>query len=514
MRSDRRQFLSASTTLLLMPAIPSLAAEPGDTLPVTVQAPAGSVRGVQRNGINLFTGIPFGASTGGTARYRPSRPVAPWNGIFDATRPANVAPQGTNALFPVLPSTPSEDCLQLNIWAPAARGPHPVLVWMHGGGNTLGSCAEPIFDCGIFAGDGIVAINFNYRLGALGFLELGGVLGRDFLGSANNALRDQILALQWVRRNVAVFGGDPEQVTVVGESAGGFDLASLLAAPAGKGLMKRAIISSGGEAVQDVTEADAFAKLFVAQLGGPADRLFSASQDEIVEAQGKAAALWPKTLPYQSVLDPAMLPVRPVEAFAAGCARDVGLMIGCCRDEMRMMVPPAAAGDPNVPPPVRKIEPAAMQQVLAAYAAAYPALSRAELVWKATTAETFAVGSTRIADAQADVGGRVYRYRLDYAVLDGPYGNMTGHGFDVPMVFGQMDSRLARLFGFTAADLPMAKTMHAVWSSFVRTGTVDAGLPQWPLYESQARSTMLIDRSSRVANDTDIVERRIWAGRL
>lgn len=477
----------------------------------TVHAPAGSMTGRVKDDVRLFTGVPFGASTASAGRFRPPRPVEAWKGMFNATRTANVAPQATSPLFPRLPGTASEDCLHLNVWAPMTPGPHPVLVWLHGGNNIEGSCVEPIFDCRVFARDGLVAINFNYRLGALGFLELGGVLGPEYRGSANNALRDQLLALQWVKRNVAAFGGDPARITVAGESAGAFDLCALLAAPASKGLFSRAIVASGGQAVHDVATADAFAKVFVDQLGG-ADRLRTAATDEIVTAQAKAAAAWPHALPYRGVIDPKTMPLAPIQAVSAGSARDVDLMIGWCRDETRMMVPAAAAANPGFRPPTVWLDAAKMPGIMAGYAKAFPRSSQAEVVWKATTAEAFGVTSARIADAQAAAGGRVRRYRLDYTVPGGPFGNMTPHGFDVPMVFEQMDSPLARLFGFSAADAAMEKTLHGVWSSFARTGSVKAGLPPWPFYKPSDPQVMLLDRTSRATDSADQMDRDIWAG--
>lgn len=481
--------------------------------PIVINAPAGAVRGRRLGGINVFTGIPFGASTAGANRFRAPQPAARWTGVFDATRPAAVAPQVTSELFPALPGVSSEDCLQLNIWAPATPGPHPVMVWIHGGGNVQGACGEPIFDSAIFARDGIVAVNINYRLGALGFLELGGVLGPDHRGSANNALRDQLLALAWVQHNITAFGGDPASVTVTGESAGGFALCSLLASPAHNGMVKRAIVSSGGQAVQDIAAADAFARIFVEQLGGP-DRLLTASFAEILGAQNAAMARWLHALPFANVVDLELLPAPPIEAFTSGSAKDVDLMIGWCRDETRMMIPEAAAADPAFMPPAGNVDPIRMQHVMTAYAQAHPTLSRAELLWKATTAEYFAITSMRIADAHATAGGRVLRYRLDYTVPAGPLGDKSGHGADVPLVFGQMDSQLAKVFGYSAADAPMQRTVHAIWSSFIRTGAVEAGLPNWPAYDSPTGPTMILDRRPRVASDIDREDRQIWAGTL
>lgn len=477
---------------------------------VLVHTWTGALRGIQRDEIDIFTGIPFGASTAGLDRFKPPRPLPKWSGVFDATHTANVAPQATSMLFPLLPGVASEDCLQLNVWAPHRPGPHPVLVWLHGGSNVEGSCAEPDFDCSAFARDGLVAVSFNYRLGALGFLEVGGLLGAEYRGSANNGLRDQMLALQWVQHNIAAFGGDPAQVTVAGESAGAFDLCALLACPAAKGLMKRAIVASGGQAVQDVEAAKAFAEVFASRLGG-SDRLLTAPFEDIVAAQAKTAEQWPHALPFRGMIDLGLMPQLPVDAIAAGRARDVELLIGWCRDETRLMVPEGVASNPAFAPPTNWLQPAQLAVVMTQYSQAFPGLTRAELIWKLTTAEAFSITSARIADAHAGSGGQVLVYELQYTVPGGPFGSMTPHGFDVPMVFDKLDSRLARLFGMSLADKPMQRVLQAVWSSFSRTGNVDAGIPAWPPYDLDARKVMILDQRSHVDCDPHSKERNIWS---
>lgn len=478
---------------------------------VTVHTPSGAVRGRVTGGLRVFTGIPFGAPTVGPARFRPPQPAAAWDGIFDATHPAKIPPQPTNFLFPTLPGVPSEDCLQLNIWAPRQPGRYPVLVWMYGGANLQGSCVEPLFDCAPFARKGIVAVNFNYRLGALGFLELGGILGPDYRGSANNAMLDQLLALQWVKRNISAFGGDPTRVTMAGQSAGAGNLIALLGSPASKGVLKGAIIASGTDGVQDIGPADAFAKVFVEQLGD-ISRLRTASFDEVLTAQGKALAAWPHGLPFRAVIDPKMMPSAPVKAVTAGSARDVALLIGWCHDETRTLISEADAANPDYVPITVAADPAKVRRLLDAYAKAYPDLSQSERVWKMTAAEIFVMPALRVADAQAAAGGKIRTYRLDYKVPNGPFGDKTPHGFDVPMVFGQMSSPVAKFFGFSAADAPMAQTMHSVWSSFVRTGTAVADKIFWPPYDLETRRTMILDRRPHVEGDITKADRELWAG--
>jgi len=510
MTSDRRDFLTAASAAGALTLGPAMARAESDT--VTVHTPAGILRGRKGDGIDVFTGVSYGLSTAGAARFQPPRPVPTFTEIFDATKPATVPPQTVSQLMPA-PGAQSEDCLQLNIWAPRSPGPHPVFVWIYGGGNVSGACGMPIYDAASFARDGIVAININYRVGALGFLELGGVYGPQARGGSNNAMRDQLLALHWVQRNVAAFGGDPERVTVGGESGGAFNTVCLLGSPASKGLFRRAIVASGGQSVQDSDGADAFARIYVEQLGG-ADRLHTASPVEIVAAQSKAAALWPLAAPFRQMIGPGLLPLAPIAAIGKGSAQGVDLMIGVTRDETRLLVPPALAATPNPKLQMSTLLSEQLEPLYAAYAKAYPQLSQAELTWKITTAEAFAVPSMRIADAQASIGARVYRYLLDYPIAAGPFGGMSPHGIDLPLAFEQFDSPIAHVFGFSAVDLPMAKTVHGAWEAFIKSGTPEVGDTSWPTYDAVTQKTMVLSRTPTVVASIDKVDRAIWEGTL
>ncbi|WP_375404528.1 carboxylesterase family protein [uncultured Sphingomonas sp.] len=240
----------------------------------------------------------------------------------------------------------------------------------------------------------------------------------------------------------------------------------------------------------------------------------TATPDELLAARGKSAADWPQAVPFKGVLDSRVLPVLPIDAVARGSARDVDLLLGWCRDETRMMVPPQVAGDSAFVPPTFKATAEQMKKARGVYAEADPSLSVADPTYKVTTAETFGMTSLRLTDAQVASGGEVFKYRLDYKVENGPFGDKTPHGFDVPMVFEQFDHRLARLNGFSRADAPMGATMRAVWSSFIRTGVVDAGLPQWPTYDLRQESTMIIDRVPRVERHLEMLDRVAWQGAL
>jgi para-nitrobenzyl esterase len=475
----------------------------------TVRTRNGLIRGREIDGVLTFTGIPYGAPPIGPLRFKPPRPAAPWLGQFDATRPAATPPQLEDPALP--PSAPmSEDCLQLNVWAPKAAGPSPVFVWIYGGGNSSGGSNQPAYQGETFARDGVVCVSLNYRLGVCGFLELGAITGPEDAGSGNNALRDQILALQWVRDNISAFGGDPGNVTLGGQSAGAFNCAALLALPAAKGLFHRVILASGGgNAAYRPDRAAEFARLFVAQLGGP-DKLRTAPIAAILKAQQAAQTRFPDVVPFWPVIDGTFLTASPVELLRAGAAANIPTMIGHTRDEYRYFLSPAQAKE-TAPPKMLHLDAAALPPIVAAYRTAFPTLTPGDRMLRLLGAELIVLPALRVAEAQAAAGAPVYYYELQYSIPTGPFGRYSPHGIDVPLIFEHLDTDFAkRVFGYTAADLPMAKHVHTAWVSFIKSGTIDAGLPGWPRYDLKKRQSMTIDRHPVVTDDIDRADRQIW----
>src|SRR5881227_538669 len=252
-----------------------------------VETTSGTVRGREKNGIQDFRGIPYAAPPVGELRFRPPQPVEPWNGVRDATAFGPMAMQTQGAMetmFGAPPRPMSEDCLTLNVWTPGLDDARrPVMVWIHGGGFLFGTGATPWYDGRSFARDDIVLVTINYRLGAFGFLHID--------GQGNNGILDQVAALEWVRDNIAAFGGDPGNVTAFGESAGAMSVGTLLGLPAAKGLFVKAIPESGaGHSAKTEAEAGAIAGEFLAEIGvdpgpGVIDRLRAVPADKLLEGQ-------------------------------------------------------------------------------------------------------------------------------------------------------------------------------------------------------------------------------------
>jgi para-nitrobenzyl esterase len=472
---------------------------------------SGAVRGRYRNGVQAFTGIPYGEPPIGPLRFSAPRPARPWRGEFHALRDASTPPQNDDpALPPVAP--PSEDCLELNVWVPQGVGPFPVFFWIYGGGNSTGAINQPAYQGDTFARDGVVFVSCNYRVGVLGFLELGGIMGPAHAGSGNNAIRDQLLALEWVRTNIAAFGGDPRNVTIGGQSAGAWNCSTLLALPAAKGLFQKVIIASGGgDAAYTPERAGDFARLFVARLGG-AERLRLATTAQILEAQQQAQANFDDWIPYRPVIDGTFLPAEPVELVRAGCAQHIATLIGHTRDEYRTFLSPTEAAGSITQKMLLHLRLADLPGVERAYQAAFPALMPGQRMLKLLGDEFLGMPTLQLAEAQTAAGAPVFYYRLDYAIPRGPFGPYSAHGIDVPLFFDHVDTAFARkVFGFDETDRAMAQTVHAAWVSFIKSGRIDAGFRRWPRYELEHRKTLLIDRTPVVAEDPEGKERSIWS---
>src|SRR5580704_10464689 len=307
-----------------------------------VRTKAGALRGAVENGVTVFRAVPYAAPPIGALRFAPPRPVAAWQGVRDATKNGPIAPQGRSRLAHVMGDferPQAEDCLTLNIWTPAAdTKKRPVLVWIHGGAFSSGSGSVPWYSGERFAANGdVVVVSINYRLGALGFLCLPGV------SPGNLGLRDQVAALRFVRDNIAAFGGDPDNVTVVGQSAGAASIAILMTMPQAKGLFRRAILQSTpfGRMSRTLEDSQRIGRRLLEVLGlkpEEAGQLKSLPFDQFVKAQGEVARLEKKfadaLAPFWPVIDGDVIPGEVAPALKAGAGANFDTLIGTTREEM------------------------------------------------------------------------------------------------------------------------------------------------------------------------------------
>lgn len=497
------QSIAAAATMAAAGSARPLLAAPDEPM---VRTRSGSIRGRIAGDVRIFTGIPYGAAR----RFQAPVATSPWKGVLNATRPPNVAPQPPG-LFERA-AAQSEDCLQLNIWTPIARGPHPVMIFLHGGANEGGWCGDADFAGDSFARSGIVFVGLNYRVGALGFLDLGEQLGSRYRGSGNNGLRDQLLAMRWVHANIAAFGGDPGRITLAGNSAGAKNVAAHMARPESAGLFAQAAsFSGGGQTVHDMEIAQAFARLVTEKLGGR-EGLLTSPFAAIVEAQVEAKAAWPAGFPFRPVVDGTFLPGKPLDLIADGSARAIPLLIGTNRDESRLFVPPERAAGPLQARDIANEPLARMERLDQLYAQAFPTLTVAERHWRLLTDEEYAMPSLKLAEAQAATGADVYRYLLNHPAPGGPFKGSVPHAMELPLLFDRAgDSMAACFFGLSVHDQPIADMLHRAVAAFVADGAPSAAaLPDWSRFSERDRMTMMIEVTPLVGADPDRAARLIW----
>ena len=505
---DRREFLRLAA--LTTPALLAFrrAAAQGAAPDAVVQTPNGALRGSVESGIRVFRGVPFAQPPVGPLRYRPPVKLAPWHGTRDALQFASAAFQPKK---PRLPQ--SEDCLYLNVWAPAGPGPYQVFVWIHGGGFTNGTSFDAVQNGANFADAGIVCVTVAYRLGVFGFLDMAPLLGGQYAGSADNGLRDVIESLRWVQANIAAFGGDPGRVTIGGESAGAKLTDILMGVPEARGLFQSMISESGGaERIWPESDAGSVAAGFAdtwKATGNTVAALTTASPEDLVSAQKQFIQAWPKHFPLRCELDAALVPAMPVAAIASGSTRGKRLLLGTNLDESALFVGPhpeeiTARDLGNLP--LNRFE-----AVFAQYRQLYPQLTEAQLRIRALTAEEYWIPSMRVLEAHLQGGGMAWAYRLDYAPKDGPLHGFAYHSEDVRLVWDD-----AKGGHDDAADEDLLEAqMHAAWVAFIRGEAPAAqGLPPWPQYDVPAGATMLLNMQSRVENAPAAQELRLWDGVL
>ena len=497
---------------------------------------SGRLLGRSVNGIAIYKGIPYAASTSGANRFLAPGPAPTWRGMRAATALGPQCPQvnrrpETDPYPEWVDASPmSEDCLCLNVWAPASapRPTKPVMVWIHGGGYTRGSGGVPIYDGTNLARTGnVVVVSVNHRLNIFGYAHVAQDADARFATAGNVGQLDLVAALHWVRDNIAEFGGDPANVTLFGESGGGAKVSTLLAMPAARGLFHKAIVQSGSslEAIPR-DEADATAALVYAHFGiklGDVAALQRVPSAELYACHAKLTAVSvpgvPSAVRFGPVVDGHAIPSQTWIPAAPADAHDVPMLIGINSDETAAFIDKALedpiADDAALLAKIaryggkRATNPAAVANLLDVYRAAMPLLSRQQLLVRITTD----LGMWRNAITQAElkhVAGGAPAYVYEFAWTTPALGGAWAlHALDVPFVFGNHhygvswdlhDSPAVRAAADPAGDyLRLGEQVMSIWTSFARSGNPSTtALGNWPAYEPGTRATMVLDRNSRL----------------
>lgn len=519
MSSSRRTFVKQASALLAGACVsPWLKVALADGHPVIAATAAGKVRGTALDGINVFKGIPYGASTAGTNRFMPPAKPAPWTGIRAALAYGPTAPQAVGRSRGNAPPE-SEDCLVLNVFTPSMTNGRrrPVMVWLHGGGFSYGTGSSPILDGTSLAHThDVVVVTINHRLGVFGFTYLGDAGGSDFMLSGSAGMLDIVAALQWVRDNIDRFGGDPNLVTIFGQSGGGRKVATLMAMPDAKGLFHRAIVESGA-VLRLVTREDAArtTELLLAELGLQASQvreLQNVPMAKLLAADAAIAGKVPGREPGQTANSPTVdghaIPNHPWDPGAPALSASIPLMIGYARTEETLYDRPTPAtlaldeaglktrasarlkGDP--------------EQVIAAFRRAHPEATPWDLWILIATDHPRGTYARETARRKAIQGvAPAYLYRFDWETPEGGGHMRSPHTVEIPFVFNNI-----RIAGPLISKMPeayaLAGKVSASWVAFARTGDPNtSGLPKWPPYSASSRDTMLFNNDSRVEQDPD-----------
>ena len=504
---------------------------------IIVETTAGRVRGTAERGVDIFKGIPYAAPPLGERRFRPPEKPAPWAGVRDAQAYGNMAVQSLNVfglpddllkIFTLAGRQKlDEDCLYLNVWSSGRQGSHrPVLFWCHGGAFITGSGSSPWSDgANLCRLDDVVVVSFNHRLGALGYLHLEDIAGADFAGGGLAGVLDIVAALEWVRDNIARFGGDPRNVTIFGESGGGAKVSVLMAMPSAKGLFHKAIIQSG-PAVQMANRDDGTktARQMLEHLGldaAQAGTLRQLPAEKILEAQVKvlanvsrAAFADRRRLGFNPVIDGHLFPGGPFAPHAPLASANVPLMIGSNKDEMTLFLGHmpwvSEATFDTLPEALTPYLGARAAEIVGVYRRSQPRLRPDELAIAIVSDQGIRVPSLLMAERKIAQGGApvfVYLFAWETPVLNGRL--RSCHTLEIPFVFGNLET--AELTGDDPARLSLGETMSRAWIAFARNGDPGhSGLPVWPAYSTSMRTTMIFDAVCRLDIDPYATERRVW----
>jgi para-nitrobenzyl esterase len=487
------------------------------TAGIQVATTGGLVRGALQDGLAVFKGVPYAAAPVGDLRWRPAQPHRGWDGVLDARAAGPSAPQrymeGGDPLFGGHGVPPfDEDCLTLNVWTPAPdNAARPVLVWIHGGGFVSGSGTLPIYSGETFARDGdLVVVTMNYRIGALGYLYFGSEHGGSDTEPGNVWLTDQTAALQWVRDNIAAFGGDPGNVIVGGQSGGAFSAAALAAYPQSSTLFHRAILESAplGLHVPAPAESRKITATYLDVVGAKdLDELREVPWQRLIEAWPEVYARADKwghlTVALMPVLDGVTMARDSVELLLDDAALNIDVLIGWTREEANLVAASPMYADTTRDQVLARAAESfgdKAAEVYASYEARRPGATPLQVLLDLLTDERVVTPALEVAEGRASRGRPVWTYRFDFPTPAFGGRLAAPHCLELPFVFDNFDkwSHAPLVAGIESpARDGLCAAMHQAWISFIRTGDPNhAQLPTWERYTGGRHTTMRFDAVS------------------
>jgi para-nitrobenzyl esterase len=499
---------------------------------VIVETTTGKIRGITIQGIKTFVGIPYGDTTAGENRFMPPKKPKPWGGVRDALIFGPRVPQrDTTSDIVAVPidwfnqsGRFGEDCLVLNVWTPGVNDgrKRPVMFWLHGGGFHQGSGMQTYYDGKALCRRGdVVVVTSNHRLASLGYLYLAELGGPDYAQTGNVGMLDIVAALEWVRDNIATFGGDPNNVMVFGCSGGGAKTSTLHAMPSAKGLFHRAIIQSGpGLKARTREEATKSAEQLLTALGIDKTRIRELHKmpiERILDAQ--SAAEGPRqSMPaaYAPVVDGAVLPRNPFDPDAPEMSADVPLIIGTTKDEaaffsINELDAVYSLDEQGLRTRVRAMLKDTTDQILSGYHRIYATDTPTDLLFRIVTDQRMWINSIKLAERKAALHrGLVYMYRWAWPTPVWGGRLRSTHGGELSFVFDTTDLAYT-MTGGTAEARALAAKMSSTWIAFARSGDPNIKeLPRWDPYTTETRATMVFNNNSTVVRDPEKQARELW----
>lgn len=491
----------------------------------TIHTSKGAVQGVVKDGVRMFRGVPFAKPPVGALRFQPAQPAEPWTGVLDATVTSPAPVQSKPPVPGFLQHPVNEDSLYLNVSAPDSAGPHPVFVWLYGGGDMMGDAGVDLFDGTAFARQGVVLVTVNYRLGALGFMKLDYVMGPDYAGAANAGLTDIVRALEWVQQEIVNFGGDPSRVTLGGQSAGAKDPMTMLATGEHtRSLFHSLILESGnaqcvwGDATSRVMTDNTLVTLGLTPQ--TADKLLTIDALELWQAFQDATNP-PGYAPFfnRPTIDGHTVMSSGLDAVRAGAVTGLRVLIGSNHDEydlLRLGAP--ITQEPGVDHMNYVATPKMATDINERYRQLRPDLSDSDRWFRIMCDEEWWIPNVRFVEALLEDGAdnEVWMYRFDFQPVNGSMKMRACHTAEIAFVFDSLGSQYGQLLvGDTPGAAELARTMSEAWSRFIKGESPSGeGLPAWPQYDLTRRDVMILDKDSRVESDPWSDLRQAWTGVL